>query len=195
MRNVFPVVLLVFVCLTYASTQNAYQNAASQLFIEGTSNVHDWKSEATKLTASGDLTLEASTLKAIKTLKVEIPVGSIKSTKGSIMDKKTWGSLKKETHPTITYVLTKVNSLTKSGDSYDIKATGNLTIAGETRAIEMTVKAKVAADGSIQLEGSKPLKMTDFKIDPPTALMGAMKTGNDITIGFNLKMVKDSKVN
>lgn len=195
MKKLFPVVLLVLACLSYASAQNAYESTASQLFIEGTSTVHDWKSEATKVTASGDMILEASTLKAIKNLKVEIPVGSIKSTKGSMMDKKTWGALKKETCPTITYVLTKVNSLTKSGDSYDIKATGNLTIAGETRSIEMTVKAKVAGDGSIQLEGSKKLKMTDYKIDPPTALMGTMKTGDDITIGFNVKMVKDAKLN
>ena len=28
--------------------------------------------------------------------------------------------------------------------------------------------------------------MTDFGIDPPTAMMGAMKVGNDITIKFKL---------
>jgi hypothetical protein len=37
--------------------------------------------------------------------------------------------------------------------------------------------------------------MTDFKIDPPTALMGTMKTGDEITISFNVKLAKDAKVN
>jgi polyisoprenoid-binding protein YceI len=110
------------------------------------------------------------------------------------MDKKTWSSLKKDDFPTIKYTLTKVNSLTKSGDNYEIKTTGNLTIAGETRAIDITVKGKVAGT-DIQFEGSKALKMTDFKIDPPTALMGTMKTGNDITVKFLVKLSKVANVN
>ena len=137
MRRLFPAVLLVIFCLSYTSAQNTYEITSSQISIAGTSSVHDWKSDVTKVQASGDITLEASTLKAIKNLTVEIAVGGIKSTKGSMMDKKTWGALKKETHPTITYKLTKVNSLTKSGDSYDIKTTGNLTIAGETQSLSL----------------------------------------------------------
>lgn len=194
MRRLFTAILGVFFCLSYASSQSTYEITSSQLFIEGTSNVHDWKSEATKIKASGDIVLEASTLKSIKNLTVDIAVGGIKSTKGSMMDKKTWNALLKDTHPSITYTLTKVNSLTKSGDNYDIKTTGNLTIAGETRVVEITVKGKVTGN-EIQFEGSKKLKMTDFKIDPPTALMGAMKTGDDITIVFNVKFGKNEKVN
>lgn len=193
MRHLFTAVLLAFICSSYASAQNSYEITSSQIFIAGTSNVHDWKSEATKAEASGAMTIEAATLKSIKSLTVTIPVGGIKSTKGSIMDKKTWSALQKDKHPTITYSLTKVNNLTKNGDSYDIKTTGNLTIAGETRSIEMTVKGKVIGN-DIQFEGSKKMKMTDFKIDPPTALMGTMKTGDDITISFYVKLTKTEKV-
>lgn len=195
MRRLFTVVSVIVSFLGYISAQDSYEIITSHLSIAGTSNVHEWKSDATKVEAEGDIQLEASTLKSIKSLKVEIAVGGIKSSKGSIMDKKTWSSLKKDTHPTITYVLTKVNSLTKSGESYDIKTTGNLTIAGETRSIEIMVKGKVLGDGSILFEGSKKLKMTDFKIDPPTALMGTMKTGDEVTIAFNVKLAKDTKVN
>jgi polyisoprenoid-binding protein YceI len=193
MRRLFTAVLLAFICSSYASAQNSYEITSSQIFIAGTSNVHDWKSEATKAEASGAMTIEAATLKSIKSLTVTIPVGGIKSTKGSIMDKKTWSALQKDKHPNITYNLTKVNNLSKNGDSYDIKTTGNLTIAGETRSIEMTVKGKVIGN-DIQFEGSKKMKMTDFKIDPPTALMGTMKTGDDITISFYVKLTKTEKV-
>ena len=195
MRRLFTVVSVAFLFLGYLSAQDSYEIITSHLSIAGTSNVHDWKSDATKVEAKGDIQLEATTLKSIKNLKVEVAVGGIKSTKGSMMDKKTWTALKKDEYPTITYVLTKVNSLIKSGDSYDIKTTGNLTIAGETRSIELTVKGKVASDGSLVFEGSKKLKMTDFKIDPPTALMGTMKTGDEITISFNVKLAKDAKLN
>lgn len=194
MRRLFTVVSAAFLFLNYLSAQNTFEITSSQLFIAGTSNVHDWKSEATKVEASGEIIVEAATLKSIKNLTVEIAVAGIKSTKGSMMDKKTWTALKKDSYPTITYVLTKVNSLTKNGDNYDIKTTGNLTIAGATQVVEMTVKGKVTGN-EIQFEGSKKLKMTDFKIDPPTALMGTMKTGDEVTISFNVKLAKEAKVN
>lgn len=195
MRRLFTVVLVTVLFLSYTSAQNNFEITSSQMTVAGTSNVHEWESNVTKVNAKGDIVLEASTLKTIKNLTVEIPVGAIKSSKGSMMDKKTWSALQKDAHPTITYTLTKVNSLIKNGDSYDIKTTGNLTMAGETRAIEMTVKGKVLSDGSLQFEGSKKLKMTDFKIDPPTALMGAMKTGDEVTISFNVKLASNDKVN
>lgn len=195
MRRLITVVSVAFLFLTYTSAQNTFEITSSQMTIAGTSNVHAWESKVTKVEATGDILLEGTTLKTIKNLTVEIPVGGIKSSKGSMMDKKTWSALNKDAHPTITYTLTKVNNLTKSGDSYDIKTTGNLSIAGETRAVEITVKGKVLADGSLQFEGTKKLKMTDFKIDPPTALMGTMKTGDEITISFNVKLAKDTAVN
>lgn len=184
--------LLLSICLV--SAQEKYELITSHISIAGTSNVHDWESDATKITAWGDILLENNTLKSIKNLTVNIPVGGIKSSKGSIMDKKTWGSLKKDEFPTIKYTLTKVNSLTKNGDSYEIKTTGNLSIAGETKSIDMTVKGKVFGN-DLQFDGSKKLKMTDFKIDPPTALMGTMKTGDEVTINFSVKLSKNTNVN
>jgi polyisoprenoid-binding protein YceI len=195
MRRLTTITLLLVLGTVFTFAQSSYEITSSQMAIAGTSNLHDWETNVTKVEATGDITLDGTTLKSIKSLTVEIPVGGLKSAKGSMMDKKTWSALKKDSYPNITYTLTKVNSLTKSGDSYDIKTTGNLSLAGETRPIEMTVKGKVLANGNLQFEGSKKLKMTDFKIDPPTALMGTMKTGDEITISFNVKLAKDAKVN
>ena len=41
-------------------------------------------------------------------------------------------------------------------------------------------------DQIINIKGEKTLKMSDFDVKPPTALLGTLKTGNDITIKFNL---------
>ncbi|MBK7869324.1 MAG: YceI family protein [Saprospiraceae bacterium] len=188
-RYFFTLMIAVGMC-NISLAQATYEITSSKMTITGTSNVHEWESNVTQLTASADIMLEGNVLKAIKTLSVEIPVKGIKSAKGSIMDKKTWGALKQESNPTITYKLTKITALDKNGDNYTIKASGNLNIAGTSKAIEMEVKGKLLSDGSLQFDGAKKILMTDFGIDPPTALMGTMKTGNEVTISFSVKMVK-----
>jgi hypothetical protein len=32
--------------------------------------------------------------------------------------------------------------------------------------------------------------MTDYGVSPPTAMLGTIKTGNDITVSFSSKIVK-----
>lgn len=180
-------VLLFVSVLTWANAQGNYRSAQFSMTIKGTSNLHDWESVAKEARANGSVTVDAAgTLTAIPSLTVEVPVKSIKSPKGSVMDNKTYDALKAKSFPNITFKLEKVTNLTKKADSYDINATGALTIAGATNKIDMYVKGKVAADGSVTFSGSKKLKMTDYKIDPPTALFGTMTTGNDIEIVFQV---------
>ncbi len=60
------------------------------------------------------------------------------------------------------------------------------SIAGVTQTIAMTVNAVVNSDNTITCSGSETLKLTDYKIDPPSFMLGAMKVKNDLTIQFNL---------
>jgi polyisoprenoid-binding protein YceI len=106
------------------------------------------------------------------------------------MDNKTYKALLAETHPNITYVLTKVNKLEQKGSAYNIMATGNLTIAGVTKAIDLVVSGKALANGSIQFTGTKDLLMTQFNVDPPTALLGTLKTGDAITVKIDVTLEK-----
>ena len=45
-------------------------------------------------------------------------------------------------------------------------------------------------DKQFQVKGEVPLKMSDFGIDPPTAMMGTLKTGNEVVIKYNLEFEK-----
>jgi polyisoprenoid-binding protein YceI len=78
--------------------------------------------------------------------------------------------------------------LNARGGNYDINTTGYLTIAGTTNKIDLYALGKVGSDGSITFSGSKKLKMTDYKIKPPTALMGTMTTGDEIEIVFQVTL-------
>ena len=139
--------------------QTNYQIANFSLVIKGTSNLHDWESTAKEVRARGAMTSVAGVLKSIESLTVEIPVKTIKSPKGSIMDNKTYDALKAGSSPNITYKLGKVTGLSKKGDGYDINTVGYLTIAGVTNTIDMYVRGKAGSDGSLSFSGSKKLKI------------------------------------
>ena len=180
------VLFVVFALSTLAFGQGNYRASNVSMTIKGSSNLHDWESSAKEVRARGSIILEANTLKSIPSFSVEVPVKSIKSAKGSIMDGKTYDALKADQYPNITYTLEKVTGLNKKGENYDLYASGSLSMAGASNKIDLYVKVKVNADGSLTFSGSKKLKMTDYKIDPPKALFGTLTTGNDVEIVFQV---------
>lgn len=181
-------VILFLFAVSFAFGQGNFRVSNYYLVIKGTSNLHAWESKVNEVRANGAMTVDAGVLKAIQSLYVEIPVKTIKSTKGSIMDNKTYDALKADSYPNISFKLERVNGLNKNGDGYDINASGTLTIAGASNRIDMYVRAKVGADGSITFNGSKKIKMTDYKIKPPTALMGTLTTGDEVEIAFQVTL-------
>lgn len=188
MRSLFVFSLLF--TLSFAFGQNNYGVSNYSLVIKGTSNLHDWQSVANEVRANGSMAVDASGLKSIAYLNVEIPVKSIKSAKGSIMDNKTYDALKAGNYPNIYYKIEKITGIANHGNTADINTSGYLSIAGVTNRIDLYVQARIGSDGSITFTGSKKLKMTDFKISPPTALMGTMTTGDQIEIVFQVTLKK-----
>ena len=158
--------------------------------INGSSNVHDWTSTVGELSGSGVFVLESNSLKAINSLNVNMAVTSIKSSKGSIMDGKTHSALKSKEYSLISFQLVRVDGIEKTTTGFRVKTTGNLTIAGTKKSVGLTVDGKLLSDGSLNFKGSKALKMTDFNVQPPTAMMGAMTTSNDVTVSFDITLTK-----
>lgn len=179
--------LLLFV-FSFAYGQSNYRVTNYSLVINGTSNLHPWQSKANEVRAYGSMQADAGGLKAIQSLSVEIPVKSIKSAKGSIMDNKTYDALNANNYPNIQYKLDKVTSLNSKGGGFNLNASGNLTIAGATKRIDMYVEGWLGGDGSITFKGSRKMKMTDFGIKPPTALMGTLTTGDEVEIVFQVSL-------
>lgn len=180
---------------TYLQAQETFQVRTAEISISGTSSLHDWTSKTSKLTASGDLTVENGNLVDIPALTVRIPVTSIKSEKGKIMDNKTYKALQSDDHPNITFKLQDLPTIDTNANEVNLTAKGLLTIAGKTKTVQLKAKAKADGNGGFHFTGSKALKMTDFGIDPPTALLGTLKTGDDITIAYTLHLVKGSATN
>ena len=114
-------------------------------------------------------------------VSVSIPVTSIRS-ESDRMDRLMQKALKATAHPNITYQMGSSSFSQRSGEGFTVRTTGKLTIAGTTRDVTMDVAAKPAGDGRYILTGQVPIKMTDYGVKPPTAMMGTIKTGNDVTV-------------
>jgi polyisoprenoid-binding protein YceI len=150
--------------------------------INGTTNVHDFKTNVTL--AKGEAVVN-TTNKELQSLVVEVPVRAIKSGE-KLMDTKTYETFGVEKYPNITFKLVEVNSLRVDGSQVFVTVTGNLTMAGVTRRISLKSTGNASKSGIFDFKGSVALKMSDFKMSPPTAMMGLMKVGDGITLNYNV---------
>ncbi len=155
--------------------------------IKGTSTLHDWSMQASKGECNAIFILNpANQLTGLTFLNFIMPVEGLKSEKSS-MDKNAYKALKSDQNPMISYHLTSA-SVAQDGS---VKCLGKLTIAGATVDTELTATAKLNADKSIAISGSKKISMKDFNIAPPSFMLGTIKTGNDITLKFDVTLAKD----
>jgi polyisoprenoid-binding protein YceI len=162
--------------------------------VSGTSTLHDWSAEGTAITGtarcSGPWTGTAPKLLAIQ---LTIPVNTLKSSEGSGMDDTMYDALKMKANPLITFTLTSANlqSHPSSGDSqYHYTASGQLTIAGAARAENLTLDVQPGDGNKLTIQTQAKLKMTDFGIKPPTAMMGMIRSGDDVTVTVTWQLVK-----
>jgi polyisoprenoid-binding protein YceI len=156
----------------------------SRVWVDGTSNKNDWTVKATKLSGFVILTTKEGA-PAELTGSFTVDARSMVSEHGVIMDRLMANALKSTEYPAITYELVSATySRTATGTS--IAARGRVTIAGTTKELEQTVILERQPDGAVHYTGSQPLLMSDFGITPPTAMFGALRTGNKVVVHVDL---------
>ena len=194
----FRIVLAVlpFFALTGNAQTAKLSLKESSIIVKGTSSLHDWRCKTEQM--SGDISYAANalTLKDISAVDLQLVVKSMRSIKEngnyyeSGMDKNMYKALNADKNPKITFVLTDISNLKASPGKADFIAKGNLTIAGSQKPISFPVNATLTANG-IAFKGSTTFKMTTFGVTPPKALLGTIKTGDEITIVFNASFKND----
>jgi polyisoprenoid-binding protein YceI len=162
--------------------------------IHGTSTLHDWKSEITKITFTGHFQTSASTWKEIKNISVKIPVEGIKSDEGKIMNEKTYEAFKATENPFITFTADNALFKADSAESAVIHVTGNLTMAGTTKPTEVQANGRLLPNGDIQISVSKKLAMTSFNMKPPSAVLGTIKVGDEVIVNVDLMLTPGDDV-
>lgn len=182
-RNLW--MLTAVLLLSFGINAQSYKlnNEASNLIIDGTSNIHDWTIEAENTGGILITEFDDRKLEDIEKLEFTVKAKSLMSGKSG-MDKNTYAALNTDEYENITYKLKKVNGINKiSEDNFEVKTTGSLMIAGTTKDINLTFKLK-NNNNELVLTGEHKINMTDFGVEAPTAMFGTIKTGEDVVVKF-----------
>ena len=174
------------ICFT-AIAQTNYSTKAVDIKLNGTSNLHDWEMKAVPGTSAASFVVTNGKVTSLSKMNFSVPAKNLKSGK-SAMDKNTYKALKTNANPNISFVLTSATVVSTGGNNYKINCQGKMSIAGKTNQTELVATAIYnPADKSFTVTGVKKMKMTEYNVKPPTAVLGTIKTGNDISISYNLK--------
>lgn len=162
----------------------------STMQIDGTSNVHDWTADVEQM--DFDISFDQSAVEGeslqnpVTDLSLTVPVEGLESGKGR-MNNKIYDALKKDDHPTITFEMSSSElTETTSDTGFMLNTSGTLTVAGTSNEISLPVEGTIQDDGTFKFTGSYEIDMNDYNVDPPSAMFGAVKSGEMVTINFEL---------
>ena len=171
----------------------------SKLWLEGSSNVRDWRCEATTLDASIDLDEDADAAPAapaavrVQSVHVRVPTHALTCGR-SQMDHIMFKALHVDDAPDCRQIVGRFDVISATPGSNSFVMQGTLRIAGRERDVRVPVVLQEQRDGSVRAQGAMPILMTDYGITPPTALFGVLRTENRIVVKFDLRVDRPATV-
>ncbi|MBK5214754.1 MAG: YceI family protein [Flavobacteriaceae bacterium] len=177
------------------ATYKIQDNNGVAMKLKGTSSLHDWEMNAHRA-KEGEAQfifneLNESELTSMKSLTFTLEVYALKGeSKG--LDNNAYKALRADKNKYISYKLTSATESAEKG-GYLVKTKGKLTIAGVTNDIAMDIHLVVNKNKTVTLKGSYQLKMSDYKVEPPSFMMGMMTTGDIIKINFEVTYIKQNE--
>lgn len=69
---------------------------------------------------------------------------------------------------------------------YAARIEGTLSLAGTRRNVSVDVLAQRIARDRFRLRARLPMRMSDFRIDPPSAVFGMIKATDELVVHFDL---------
>lgn len=197
MKRILTLSVLLTLLFTFTNISEAQDNSIEltlseghEMMIDGTSNVRDWDAQVNVINATFVLSefdmsdLSSLTSDHFQTLELAFPVKDIESDSGRLT-RNLQGYLKDDDYPIITFNLSNIESVSVNGNQATITANGVINAAGVDHETTMNVEATFE-NGSVTFTGTQPLKMTDFNIDPPTAMLGSIRARDEIDIIYSL---------
>jgi polyisoprenoid-binding protein YceI len=196
-QSVVMAALFIIGSIQFTQAQSAYKIQETKdidMKLSGTSTLHNWVMSAQNTTGVAQFVFKGAgdtQLSSLTSLTFSLLVTDLKSGEKGL-DKNAYKALKADQYKDIDYKLTSAIIMPQNEGKYLIKTKGKLTIAGVTKETDMDVYAVVNKNGSITCTGSDKLNMTDYSVKPPKFMMGAMKTGDAITLNYTLLYKKET---
>lgn len=174
---------------SFAQTAFNTRSFGSEIQVNGTSNLHDWSMKGSGLSCEAQFTVNSASVLQLLTLNglnFSMPVTNLKSGE-SLLNTRAYKAMNAEKYSHINFKMSSATISPQGNNRYIIKANGQLTISGVTREVSLQASSSILADHTVVITGSKKIKMSEFGIKPPSFMLGALRTGDEVTIDFNLK--------
>jgi polyisoprenoid-binding protein YceI len=159
----------------------------SYIWIEGSSNVNEFTCKSDRVRGQARVSPEIGGIQATS-VEVIIPVKGLDCGKRQ-MNRDMYKTLRADDFPDIQFELIDayiVGDTPVEGNSYLIRVEGNLTVAGETRHVAFEALGEMGVNNKYKIRGKKDILMTDFGLEPPTALLGLVKARDELVVHFEL---------
>lgn len=180
---------LILICIVSATAQVKYSIRSQKVEVVGTSNLHDWTATVGKLSGVSEFKVDGNELSLVSAI-VEVDANSFSGSKGSIMDGKIKDTFESSKFPKIKFNLTKVNSAQTAGNVTTLNVSGVMTVKNSNRPVDFILKATMLANGDIEVRSSKKMKMSELGLKAPTAMLGTLKTADDVTVNVYFLLKK-----
>lgn len=168
--------------------QTNYSSNTTQTTVKGTSTLHDWEMKSTNGQSKATFTVADGKVTDLTALTFTVVAESLKSDKNGL-DKNAYKALDTDKHKNITFTLTNATVTQTGANTFKISATGNLQIAGSSKRTTITADGQYnATDKSITVRGNTTFNMSAYGVKPPVLMMGTIKTGDEITISYQVKL-------
>ena len=165
--------------LNYTSTDDAH------VVVKGTSTLHDWELRSeTMMSEVAFITGNGEAFEALESVMFVLEKTTLESDR-SRLERMAHEEMDADNYPQITFRSDGNGDIERNGDEYRVTATGDLTISGVSRQISVEATCINTGDEMV-CTGTRDLKMTDYDIDPPTLILGTIRTHDDVTVEFRI---------
>jgi polyisoprenoid-binding protein YceI len=140
---------------------------------------------------TGSVTFDDDTIKGMR-LEIVVNAASLQlvdkvtvADRGEIESRMRGEVLETATYPEITLRAGVVSVETITRGHYRVRLHGSLSLHGVTGDFHVDAELSILDDG-IRLRGEFPLRLSDYRIKPVTALGGAIKLKDELKLSFDI---------
>jgi len=211
-----PALLVLLLVAAPGATTELQLLPTSQLWLDGKTNVNAWQCVGASLRA--DLSIAAPAAELERRLgdwqrrpsgarldgpgeqpaswdaevELRIPVKALECGNAA-MEHDMRKALRAERYPEIGYRFVRLSAAryTPAGSvpAFALRVEGEITLAGASRPVAIDVTATRQGAHRFRLRGGLPLRMSEFGIEPPVALLGLIRARDELWVSVDLEVV------
>lgn len=167
---------------------------ASKIFIDGKTNINTFRCAITQYTGRDTLVLQEGGTKKQPVFKQGfVGLEAARFDCGmQLMTHDFWDAIKYKEYPIVSIEFISFERIPQLSSGQDtFKGRMQISLAGVIKPFDINCTIEVEPSGLIHLKGGRNFTFSDFKLIPPTRMMGLVKVEDSIAVSFHLVLLLD----